>query len=314
MCWLQPYSMNSKQKIFLTSIILIIIIAISIVTYTISTPQASTKLQVVTTFYPYTYLTQQIGGEHIEVTQLIPNNTELHGWEPSAEHIVSTEDADIIIYNGAGANKWMEDDIIPSLSTSHDRTIVVTTEGIELVTKQNGDSDPHTWLSPYMAKQEAENIYNALVTVDPEHESYYTQNWNSLKSQLEQLDSEYANGLSNKTKTEIFVSHAAFGYVASRYDFTQTGVIGISADEQPSAVTIASIVQQMEEHQTYVIYFDPVYSSEYVQTIQSEVQAQTGEDVTMLKMYLMLGPVDNLNYLEQMQANLVNLQTGLGAT
>jgi zinc transport system substrate-binding protein len=314
--------MNRNQKVFLTSIILIAIIATSIVAYTITTtPQESTKLKIVTTFYPLTYLTQQIGGDYVEVTQLIPNNTEIHSWEPSASNIMDAEDADIIIYNGAGADQWLENDILPSLSSDDSRNVFESTAGLTLIANQDQDEgeehgqyDPHTWLSPYMAKQEAENIYNALITVDPQHESYYTQRWLTLKSELEELDTAYTTGLSNTTKSEIFVSHEAFGYVATRYGFTQTGVIGLSADEQPSATTIANIVEQMEENQIYVLYVDPVYSDEFIQTIKTEVQTQTGQSVTVLKLYLMLGPVDGLDYLSQMQSNLSNLQTGLGAT
>ncbi len=320
--------MNRNQKIFLTSIILIAIIATSIVAYTMNTPQASTKLKVVTTFYPLTYLAQQIGGDQIEITQLIPNNTEIHGWEPSASHIMSAEDANIIIYNGAGLDHWMEEDVLPALSNAHDRTVVESTSGLTLIANQehehegesgeeehdHGMYDPHTWVSPYMAKLQAENIYNALVSVDPEHESYYTQRWTDLKGQLEQLDTAYSDGLSNASQNYIFVSHEAYGYLASRYGFTQNGVIGLSADEQPSATTIATIVAEMEEHHIYTLYVDPVYSSEYINTIKTEVQAQTGQTVTVLKLYLMLGPVDNMDLLAQMQANLESLQTGLEAT
>ncbi len=313
--------MNRNQKVFLTSITLITILSISIIAYTMNTPQASTKLKIVTTFYPLTYLAQEIGGDQIEITQLIPNNTEIHGWEPSASHIMAAEDANIIIYNGAGLDPWMEDDVLPALSNADNRTIVESTAGLSLVANQDNDAgeehgvyDPHTWVSPYMAKQQAENIYNSLVTVDPQHEDYYTQRWLNLEQRLDQLDTEYSSTLSNASKSYIFTSHEAFGYLAYRYGFTQHGVIGLSADEQPSVATIAGIVEKMEQHHIYVLYVDPVYSSEYIQTIKTEVQTQTGQTVTVLNLYLMLGPTDNMDYLAQMQTNLTNLQTGLEAT
>ncbi|MCW3999500.1 MAG: zinc ABC transporter substrate-binding protein [Candidatus Bathyarchaeota archaeon] len=319
--------MNSKQKIFLAAIIIIAIVgsAIAAALYT-ATPKTD-KLQVVATFYPLAYLTEQIGGDQVQVTQLIPSNTEIHNWEPSASNIAATQDADIIIYNGAGADHWMEDDVLPALSDTQTRTVVETTSGLTLIANQeheheheaaeeehdHGAYDPHTWVSPYMAKQQAEKIYNALVQVDPEHESYYTSRWQSLEEKLEQLDSEYKTGLSEANKSAIFVSHEAFGYLASRYGFEQHGVIGLSADEQPSAATIAALVSEMKQQQIYVVYVDPVYSSEYANTIRTEVQAQTGHSVTILELYLMLGQTDNMDYLEQMQTNLTNLKTGLGA-
>jgi ABC-type Zn uptake system ZnuABC Zn-binding protein ZnuA len=317
--------MNNKQKILLASIILIAIIGVGAVAFSASPPK-SDKLNVVTTVYPMAYLTQEIGGDQIKVTQLVPSNTELHGWEPSASHIVATEDADIIICNGAGLDSWMQDDVLPALSTSKTRTVVDSSDGLELIANQehegenetaeeheHGLYDPHTWISPYMAKQQAQNIYKALVKADPQHESYYTQRWNNLQTKLIQLDSNYSNTLGNATKNTIFVSHEAFGYLATRYGFEQQGVIGLSADEQPSANTIANLIADMKENEIYVIYVDPVYSSEYAQTIQSEVQAQTGKNVTILELYLVLGQTDDMDLLQQMQINLSNLTLGLEA-
>jgi zinc transport system substrate-binding protein len=319
--------MNSKQKIFLATIIIIALIgSAAAATFYTTTPKTD-KLSVVATFYPLAYMTQQIGGDQVEVTQLIPSNTEIHSWEPSAANIAAAQDADIIVYNGAGADHWMEDDVLPSLSASETRIVIETTAGLQLIANhehehegaeeaehEHGAYDPHTWVSPYMAKQQAEKIYNALVQVDPSHESYYAERWQALENKLEQLDNEYTTGLANTSKDSIFVSHEAFGYLGDRYGFEQHGVIGLSADEQPSAAAIAALVSEMEEHQIYVVYVDPVYSTKYAQTIQSEVETQTGQSVTMLELYLMLGPSGDMDYLAQMQTNLANLKTGLGAT
>lgn len=321
--------MNTKQKMFF-AVTIIIIIGISAGSALLIIPPKSSNLKIVATFYPLAYLSQQIGGDHVEVTQLVPDNTEIHSWEPSASHIVATQDADIIVYNGAGADHWMEDDILPALSSGKTQTIVETTQGLSLLLgdpheheeeaheaaeeHDHGMYDPHTWLSPYIVKQQAEKIYTAIVQADPEHESYYTQRWLNLKSTLDQLDADYTAGLSTKQKEDIFVSHAAFGYLASRYGFEQHGVIGLSADEQPSAAAIAAIVDLMKEHQIFVVYVDPVYSTQYAQTLKNELEAQTGHPVTILELYLMLGPTDGKDFIGQMQTNLANLKIGLEAT
>jgi zinc transport system substrate-binding protein len=287
------------------------------------------KLQVVATFYPLAFFSQEIGGEHVQVTQLVPSNTELHNWEPSPQDIIATENADIIIYNGAGLDHWMQDDILPALTNTKNHTTIDTTNGLTLLHAEtddeddheeheedehdHGDYDPHTWLSPYMAKLQAEKIYEALVQQDPTHETYYTDRWETLKTSLEQIDANYTETLADKQKDNIFVSHAAYGYLAYRYNFTQHGVIGLSADEQPSAAAIANIIDLMIQHETYVVYVDPIYSEEYAQTLKNELETQTGQTVTILKLYLATGPVDGNNYLQQQLLNLETLKTGLEA-
>jgi zinc transport system substrate-binding protein len=320
--------MNRKQKTLLTVTALTIIILIVTVSLFATTPTTN-KLQVVATFYPLAFLSQEIGGEHVQVTQLIPNNTEIHSWEPSASHISSAEKADIIVYNGAGVDQWMETEILPALSSTKNRAVVDTTNGLPLLSgepdehgeeanesenHEHGLYDPHTWVSPYMAKLQAEKIYTAFIQTDPAHESYYTEQWLNLKDRLEQLDGNYTEGLSTKQKDTIFVSHEAFGYLAYRYGFEQDGVIGLSADEQPSPTTIANIVDLMIAHETFVVYVDPVYSDEYAQTLKSELQTQTGHAVTILKLYLMLGPIDGKDYFQQQLFNLDSLKLGLEAS
>jgi zinc transport system substrate-binding protein len=319
-------SMNRKQKaLFGSTILTTVILIVAVFAFSAATPPMN-KLQIVATFYPLAFLTQEVGGEHVQVTQLVPSNTEVHAWEPSASDIISTEKADIIVYNGAGLDHWIEDDILPALSNTKARIIVDTTEGLPLLngkTENNehenehghghshGFYDPHTWVSAHIAKLQAEKIYDAIVQKDPIHESYYSDRWLNLKNRLEQIDANYTAALSLRQKNRIFVSHEAFGYLAHRYGFEQHGVIGLSADEQPSVVTITRILNLMLEHETYVVYVDPVYPQVYAQTLRNELQTQTGHSVTILELYLILGPVNGKNYFEQQLFNLESLKVGL---
>jgi len=174
--------------------------------------------------------------------------------------------------------------------------------------------DPHTWLSPLIAQQQAQAIYNALVEIDPDNEAYYTNNWNTLQQKFTDFDAAYSQQLSTKQKDEIIVTHSAFGYLADRYHFHQRGVIGISADEQPSASTIASLLNTMITKDIYVVYVDPVYSDSYAQTLKNTLESKTGQDIQILTLYLMSGEFNGLDYFQQMQQNLENLKIGLQAS
>ena len=315
--------MNKRQKIFVIATIIIILIAASAtVFYSFQNNTEDNKLKVVASFYPLAFFTQEIGGEKVTAKQLIPDNTEVHNWQPSAADILAIEDADVLIYNGASLDHWFEEDILPVIDSSG-KVIVETTEGIQLLEtgqetdehehEHEGNYDPHTWVSPFIAKQQAQNIYEAMVQKDPNNEAYYSERWQTLKARFEELDNDYLTGLATKGKDEVFVSHSAFGYLADRYGFEQHGVIGISADEQPSTQVYTKIVEMMMEHEIYVVYVDPVYADEYAQTLKNELQRLSGQDVQILKLYLMLGKMDGLDYFGQQEKNLENLKIGLEA-
>jgi len=306
--------MNKRQKFFVIATIMIVLTAMVGAAYysILQKEMEGGKLKVVASFYPLAFFAQEIGGEEVTVRQLIPDNTEVHTWQPSFADILAVDEADVIIYNGASLDHWFEDDVLPSIDSSN-KIIVETTDGIQLLETAQ-ETDPHTWISPYIAKQQAQKIYEALIQKDPNHEDYYSERWQKLKMKFEELDNNYLTGLSTKNKEDIFVSHSAFGYLADRYGFEQHGVIGISADEQPSASVYANLVKMMIEHETYVVYVDPVYSGESAQTLKNELERLSGQDVQILRLHLMLGTIDGLDYFGQQEKNLENLKIGLEAS
>ena len=72
-------------------------------------PVDSSKLQVMASFYTMYDFAQKIGGEHVQVTCMVPSGTEPHDWEPSTKDITRMEQADVFIYNGAGMEHWVSD-------------------------------------------------------------------------------------------------------------------------------------------------------------------------------------------------------------
>ncbi len=288
----------------------------------------STELKTVSSFYPITYMAEQIGGDKVTVNSLITPGSEVHSWQPSISDITSAEDADLIIYLGAGLDHWMEEDVLDTIETSG-KTILEASEGIELAEihadheeeheeeaheeEEHGhdEGDPHLWVSPHTAIMIAENIADALIEADPANQESYRENWAEFKTKLEALDNSYASILAPVSGNTFFVTHSAYGYIAEHYGLEQHGLIGVSADEQPSTSQVIEIVEEMIEDESYTIYVDPLYSEDYAQTLKTELETRTGEEVQILRLYLMTGPMDDLDYLDQLQENLDNLAQGM---
>ncbi|MGC8936771.1 MAG: metal ABC transporter solute-binding protein, Zn/Mn family [Candidatus Methanomethylicaceae archaeon] len=306
-----------KREVGVLAVISLVLVFVVVASVSIShNPESpSIKVKVLATFYPLAYLAEEVGGDRISVRTLIPYNTEVHSWQPSISDMVAVSDADVIILNGGGLDWWIGD-LISSVNTSR-KIIVNTTDGLDLIKlaghegKDHGDYDPHTWLSPYMAERQAERILSALVEKDPAGKDYYQARFDVLKKRLEDLDRRYQTELVNKTKDVIIVSHEAYGYLAARYGFRQQGIVGISADQQPSVQLIKELADEMAIYNIKVIYLDPTYSDSYVMALKREVEARTGLSVEVMKLYLALGPVDGKDYLGQMEANLEALKVGL---
>ena len=305
--------MNRKQLILVIGSFVVVFILIFASSFFRDQGGDDDKTKVVATFYPLAYMAQSIGGDRVSVTSMVPYNSELHSWQPAPQDIIRADDADVILYNGGPADRWLVDDVLPVVNDAG-KVIVNTTIGVDYIAggdEDEGGTDPHTWLSPKRAMVQARNVYSALCEADPEGEQYFTERFTDLNDALAALDEEYLS-LGNSTVSGVIISHSALGYVAYDYNFTQYGVIGLSADEEPSAMAITDLVEIMENESIYTVYVDPVYNQNYATILKQELESRTGHDVAVLEMFLTLGPYEELDYLEQLSQNLANLRTGLG--
>ena len=305
--------MNRKQLLLVIGSLAIVGLMIAASAFFGEGSEEDDGIKVVATFYPLAYMAESIGGERVEVNSLVPYNSELHSWSPAPQDIIRADDADLILYNGGPADAWLVSDVLPSISTG-DKLVVNTTEGVSYIAgghEGEGGTDPHTWLSPKRAQVQALNVYTALCDADPEGVQYFTQRFATLNQSLALLDQQYEL-LSEAAVPGIIVSHSAFGYVAHDYGFEQYGAIGLSADEDPSGAALIELADLMEEEGIYFVYVDPVYNQNYGTILKSHLESRTGHDVTVMEIFLMLGPYQEYDYLGQMSKNLIGLKTGLG--
>ncbi len=270
----------------------------------------SSKLNISTSFYPLYYFASQIAGSHADVYNITPSGAEPHDYEPTSQDIARIEDGQMLVLNG-GVEAW-GNKIKDTLKRT--KTVVVTA-GQGLLTQQvteGGETgtDPHVWLDPIRAKQEVRAITQALIQVDAAHTSDYQAREQALDTKLDQLDAAYKIGLQTCQRKDIITSHAAFGYLASRYGLNQVPIAGLSPDAEPSGQQLADIAKFAKDHQVKYIFFESLVSPKLSQTIATEVGAKT----------LVLDPIEGVSkgdakagrdYVSIMMDNLKNLQTAL---
>ncbi|MFC4076303.1 metal ABC transporter substrate-binding protein [Salinithrix halophila] len=279
------------------------------------------KLTVYTSFYPLADFAGKIGGKHVKVKNLVPAGAEPHDYEPTARDLTALSDADLFIYNGAGLEPWL-DKVKPMLEDG-DVTVLNASAKLDLLSvdkgkhghedgHDHGDKDPHVWLNPIKAKQQAEAIKDAFVKKDPKHKNDYEANYASLADQFDQLDQKFAEIVKKGDKKTFITSHSAFGYLANRYELTQVAVSGISPSDEPSARKLREVVQLARKHKVDYVYFETLVSGKVAETVRKEVGARP----------LTLNPLEGLtkaqeakgeDYFSIMEQNANNLAKGLGS-
>ncbi|MEK4172019.1 MULTISPECIES: zinc ABC transporter substrate-binding protein [unclassified Lysinibacillus] len=177
---------------------------------------------------------------------------------------------------------------------------------------EHGDIDPHVWLSPTISQDLALAIKNTLVEKMPAQESTFNENYEALVKELQDLDNDFkamADKAPNKT---FFVSHAAFGYIAGQYGFTQVPIAGLNSQNEPSQKELTKIVDKANELHIHYILFEQNVSSKLAEVIQKEVGAES----LVLHNLSVLTADDEKNketYFTLMQKNIQTLEKALNA-
>ena len=111
---------------------------------------------------------KKIGGDKVEVINLVPAGTEPHDWEPSTKDLIEMEKSDIFIYNGAGMEQWV-DDVLESLDTE-ELTSVEASKGIKLLKDQDAHEHDHEHKLDTLYKEETSKLTKKELVVA--HEAF----------------------------------------------------------------------------------------------------------------------------------------------
>jgi zinc transport system substrate-binding protein len=129
--------------------------------------------------------------------------------------------------------------------------------------------------------------------------------------QLDALDEQYARGLSRCARRDVVTSHAAFGYLTSRYGLRQIAITGLSPEAEPSPRELEHVVDEVRRRGATTVFFETLVSPELARTVARETGARTA----------VLDPIEGIGkrelaggqtYFSVMRTNLQTLRRALG--
>ena len=243
------------------------------------------KLRIVTTLFPLYDFAKNIGGEHADVSLLLPPGVESHSFEPKPDDIVKINKAGVFIYTGKHMEPWAEK-ILKGIDNKS-LIVVDSSKGINLMKEAEEDGhdhkhgkseqemDPHIWLDFGNAQKMVDNMLEGFIKADAVNADVYRKNAAQYKALLSALDNKFREGLAScSTKYFIHGGHYAFGYMAGRYGLNYISAYrGFSPDSEPSAKRLAELVKNMKKHNVKHIFYEELVSPRVADTIAKETGA-----------------------------------------
>jgi len=285
------------------------------------------RLQVLASFYPLQYVVEQVGGEHVDVSNLTPPAAEPHDLELAPAQVRSIGDADLVVYLSgfqpavdegieqrapqhvvdAAASAGLEEhpggegEHAGETAEQHAEHADESDDGHD-----HGPTDPHFWLDPTRLAAVGDAVADELSAIDPDHAADYAAGAEALTADLDALDTELAETLAPCAGATLVTSHEAFGYLAERYDLHQVGISGIDPEAEPSPARLREVGEIVEENGVTTLFFETLVSPKVTQTLADDLGVRTA----------LLDPLESLaegatDYREVMESNLEALASGL---
>lgn len=267
----------------------------------ISETDDTDKLAIVTSFYPVYIAAINVTRDIENVTvknMTAPQTGCLHDYSLKPQDLKTLEKADVFVINGAG----MESFIDKVVKQRDDLEIVDASENIELLKDENGEENPHVWVSVSNAIKYVNNIADKLSAIDPGNSQKYKTNAENYTAKLEALRKEMHDAIDPLKNRDIITFHEAFPYFAQEFDLNIAAVVEREPDTEPTAKELEEVIDLVNNTGVKALFAEPQYSPKIAETIARE----TGAKVYTLDP-VVTGKADEdayNDYIERMRENM----------
>jgi zinc/manganese transport system substrate-binding protein len=226
-------------------------------------PAADGKIAVVAAENFYGDLARQIGGDRVSVTSIMNNpDQDPHLFETTPGIVRQIADAQVVIYNGADYDAWME-----KLLAAAPRPGRLAVNVAALTNRKPGDN-PHLWYDPALMIVAARALEANFAKIDRAHDKDYAARLAAFESALKPIRDKIAAIRAKYAGTPVTASEPVFGLMANALGLTMRNErfqLSIMNDTEPSARDVAAFEQDLKERKVRVMFYNKQASSKIVQ-------------------------------------------------
>jgi len=198
------------------------------------------RLPVVATTAIIAALADEIGGDRISLTVLIPAGTDPHEFELRSRDRRAIDRARVLLRHGVGLDAFLDDVVKPG-----DARATTVTDNIR-ARVVDGETDPHAWHDADNVAVMIDNIARALAAADPDGAPAYEAAAAAYRETIAAADREARALIETVPPSQrvVVTNHDSLGYFLDRYGIRSAGSVipGLSTAADPSAKDIADLV------------------------------------------------------------------------
>lgn len=285
-------------------------LALALLLAALSVAQAA-PLKIVASFLPLYATTKSIVGDRAEVFQLARAGVGPHEFSPKPSDLKTLAAADLLVINGVGLEEWL-DKAVKEVGSDKLKVVDTSKRVVALCSLSLPPSNaapflkegnPHVWLDPVLAREQATAILRAVEQADPANAAVYQANYDAYAAKLVALDADFQKFFATIATKNLVTFHDAFPYFCARYGLNYLASVEEFPEKAPSPRQLARIVDLIRANHVQVVFAEEGYEPKILRALATETGAKVAELDT-----LEVGEPDANAYLTRMRANLDALQ------
>ncbi|MDA9129074.1 metal ABC transporter substrate-binding protein [Candidatus Gracilibacteria bacterium] len=270
------------------------------------------KILVTSSIIPLSSIANFIGGDYVEVNNIVPAGVSPHGFDLSARQMIDIETSEIVFMVGLDHIDGFLEKAVPEEKQIH------LADGLGLLeasehehdedehsddehadeehsdeehadeehdeehsdehSEELHEQDPHVWLGKENVMTIVEKVRDELSAIMPEQAEYFSENTESFKIEIEKVYNDFASETEGKTPTEFIVFHDAYNYLLQSIGMDENLKIPFSENvfQETGTAHMAELIEEVELHGVTHVFREPQFSDGNLQKFVDEYNLDLG--------------------------------------
>lgn len=207
-------------------------------------------------------LARQVGGDRVQVVDLLGRNSDPHHFEPTPQALIDAGDVDLYLASGMGLESYL-----PTLEAivRPPTELVVLGESIPEMEgacdhpghdHHDHGADPHWWHSVDAFRRATSLTAAAFSKADPDGAATYRRNALEYRRKLDELERWTRREIARipPERRVLATAHDAFAYFCRDFGFRALPVSGINREQMPDARTLSRLIASLRDGKVPAIF------------------------------------------------------------
>lgn len=214
-------------------------------------------------------LVRNVGGKHVEVTQMMHSAVDPHLYRASPGDITRLQESDLIFYSGLHLEGKMTD-LFENMAQK--KPVFPVAEYFtqeDVLHDEERTFDPHVWFDVSLWNKARGVVQEVLIKFDPQHADDYKKQGDDYKAELDKLH-EYARTQLQtipKKQRVLITAHDAFRYFGKAYDIEVKGIQGISTESEAGVGHIRELVDFLVANKIKAVFVETTINQKNMEAL-----------------------------------------------